>query len=213
MGDFERYTMFSRTLTVNTYPTTSPMRTSADRRSLWLTLALGAILIACGEPTFAQSGGAPKFREYEIKAAFLFNFMQFVEWPVGASTNADAPFVVGVLGDDPFGMMLDEVIKGETIRGRPMVITRKRRIDDLKDCHLIFVCSSERGKIRDILEALRGHFALTVSDADQFCAQGGMIGLISEGGRVHFEINQKAAEQCDLKISSKLLRLSRPAVN
>ena len=165
------------------------------------------MLIAGGGPALAQSGGAPKFREYEVKAPLLLNFMQFVEWPAGASTNAQAPLLIGVLGEDPFGSILEETIKGETIRGRLLAIKRARQIADLTDCHLIFVCRSEETHLREILAALRDCSALTVSDIAPFCRHGGMIGLINEGGRIRFQINQEAAEQSQLKISSKLLRL------
>ena len=155
----------------------------------------------------AQTGSAPKFSEYEVKAAFLFNFMQFVEWPAGASTNGEAPFWIGVLGEDPFGKKLEDAIEGETLHGRPLALKRARRIEDLKGCHLLFVCRSEKAQLGEILGALRGTSTLTVSDIEQFCRNGGMIGLINERGRIRFEINREAAEQCQLKISSKLLRL------
>jgi hypothetical protein len=166
-------------------------------------------LIFGGGFAWAQNGSAPKFSEYEIKAAFLFNFMQFVEWPADASTNAEAPLLIGVLGEDPFGSMLEKTIQGETLHGRPLAIKRTQQITDLKDCHLIFICRNEKAHLTEILGALRGCPALTVSDVEPFCRHGGMIGLINEGGRIRFEINQAAAEQCKLKISSKLLRLGR----
>lgn len=200
------------------HPGRPPLKTHSARcfgkpcagpRPLGLACALTVFFMACGAPALAQSGGAPKFHEYEVKAAFLFNFMQFVEWPANAATNAKSPLWIGVLGEDPFGNALAEAIEGETILGRPLALKRGRQIADLKDCHLIFVCRSERVRLGEILAALRGHSALTVSDTDQFCEHGGMIGLINEGGRIRFDINLEAAEQCNLKISSKLLRLGR----
>lgn len=159
-------------------------------------------------PVAAQSS-ATKFSEYEIKAVFLFNFMQFVEWPAAVSTSAAAPFVIGVLGDDPFGTTLDATIRGETIRDRPLTVRRGRDVADLKDCHLIFICRDQADKLGDILGSLHGSAALTVSDIESFCRHGGMIGLLTEGKRIQFEINQKEAEKSKLKISSKLLRLGR----
>ena len=194
---------------MNTHTTTCLERTGAGRRGRGLACALSALLIAGGGPALAQGGSAPKFSEYEVKAAYLFSFMQFVEWPASASTNADAPILIGVLGEDPFGSSLDETIKGETIDGRPLAIKRKRQIADLKDCHLVFVSRSEKARLREILGALQGCSALTVSDVEQFCRNGGMIGLINERGRIRFEINQQAAERSNLKISSELLRLGR----
>ena len=198
-------------LPVNTHTTTCRDRSSASRRLGGLACALSVLLSTGGGFALAQSGSAPKFSEYEVKAAFLFNFMQFVEWPAGASTNAKAPFMIGVLGEDPFGAMLEKTVKSETLRGRPLAIRRTQRIANLKDCHVVFVCRSEKARIGEILDALHGSSVLTVSDIEHFCRNGGMIGLFNEGGKIRFEINQEAAEQCQLKISSKLLRLGRQA--
>ena len=174
-----------------------------------LACAVGALLMLGGGFALAQSGGTPKFNEYEVKAAFLFNFIHFVEWPDSISTNAEAPLLIGVLGDDPFGSTLEKTITGETFRGRPLIIKRGRKVTDMKDCQLVFVCRSEKSQLIEILGSLRTCSALTVSDTEQFCRNGGMIGLVNEGGKIRFDINKEAAEQCKLKISSKLLRLGR----
>ena len=97
----------------------------------------------------------------------------------------------------------------ETIQGRPLTIRRVRQVAEVKDCQLVFICRSEKARLKDILATLHGACTLTVSDTDQFCHHGGMIGLVNEGGRIRFEINQAAAEQSNVKISSKLLRLAR----
>ncbi len=194
---------------MNTLPTVCLKNTGAGWRGRGIACALGVLLIAGGAVAVAHNGGAAKYGEYEVKAAFLFNFMQFVEWPAGASPPAGTPLVIGVLGEDPFGLMLEHTIEGETLHGRPLAIRRARRLADLRDCHLVFVCRSEKPNLREIVGALRGHPALTVSDVEQFCRHGGMIGLITEGSRICFEINQAAAEQAGLRISSKLLRLGR----
>lgn len=191
---------------MNTRTTTCLEKPGTGRRRA-LACVLSALLIVNEGLALAQSGSTPKFREYEVKAAFLFNFMQFVEWPNGFSTNAGSPLLIGVLGEDPFGPILEKTIKGETLQGRPLAIKRTQRIADLKDCHLVFVCRSEAAHLTEILDAMRAYSVLTVSDVDQFCRHGGMIGLINEGGRVRFEINQDVAEQGRLRISAKLLRL------
>ena len=177
----------------------------ATRRH-WLVGLATLALLCCRVSGWAQ---APKFSEYEVKAAFLLNFLQFIEWPA-VSTNAPTPLVIGVLGENPFGSALDETIKDETVQGRPLKIKRARQASDLRDCQLIFVCRSEKNHLKDILATLNGGGALTVSDIDQFCQHGGMIGLVNEGGRIRFEINQESAAQSNVKISSKLLRLARP---
>ena len=186
----------------------------AGRRAWGVAFALSAlsVLLVAGEGAVsAQQVSARKFTEYQIKAAFVFNFMQFVEWPAGPSSDARTPLLIGVLGDDPFGAALEETIRGETVHGRPLTVRRKRDAAELKDCQLVFVCRSEKAQVREILGALRGGSILTVSDMEHFCRSGGMIGLVNEGGKVRFEINQAAAEQDNLKVSSKLLRLGRPA--
>lgn len=175
----------------------------------WLAGMLALALLAGSGLGLAQSGSPVRFSEYDVKAAFLLNFLQFVEWPAAGTTNASTPMVIGVLGDYPFGTALDETIKGETVQGRPLTIRRARQVTELKECQLVFVCRSEKPRIREILAALRGGCALTVSDVEQFCQHGGIIGLVNEGGRIRFEINQAAAEQSNIKISSKLLRLAR----
>ena len=177
----------------------------------WLAGGVSLALIGSGGLRLAQSQGTPKFSEHEVKAAFLFNFMQFVEWPASVTTNVSTPLVIGVLGDNPFGTVLDETIKGETVRGQPLQIKRSHRVDDLKDCQIVFICHSEKAHLKEILNALRGCGILTVSDIEQFCQHGGMIELLNEGGKIRFAINQEAAEQDKVKISSKLLRLARLA--
>ncbi len=178
-------------------------------RRRWLAGLLGLTLLVGTGPGLAQGGSAPKFSEYEVKAAFLLNFLQFVEWPAAATTNDGTPLTICVLGDYPFGAALDETIKGETIQGRPLTIRRVHQVAEVKSCALVFICRSEKPRLKDTIQALRGCGALTVSDVDQFCQCGGMIGLVNEGGRIRFEINQEAADQGNVKISSKLLRLAR----
>ena len=170
-------------------------------------LLLGGLAVAGRAAETA--GTASRVREYKIKAAFLLNFMQFVEWPAPVATNSETALVLGICGEDPFGATLDDTVKGETVRGHPLVIKRARRAADLTECHLVFVCQSEKDRLKEILQASREGSALMVSDIEQFCPQGGMIGLVTETGRIKFEINQAAAEQKGLKISSKLLRLGR----
>ena len=176
----------------------------------WRAGLVSLALLAGGGLGLAQSGTAPKFSEYEVKAAFLLNFLQFVETPASVATNTGMPVVIGVLGDYPFGTALDDTIKDENVQGHPLKIRRARQVAEVKDCQLVFICRSEKARVKEILNALHGSCALTVSDVEQFCQYGGMIGLISAGGRIRFEINQEAAEQSNVKISSKLLRLARP---
>jgi hypothetical protein len=148
------------------------------------------------------------FDEREIKATFLFNFAQFVEWPAGSFADPQAPFVIGILGDDPFGSRLDDVIRGEAIKNRPLVVTRFHSGDDIGACHILFVSSSERSQYAGIFQALRGRAILTVGDTDGFATSGGMIRFITESSHVRLRINLGAAQRAGLTISSQILRVA-----
>ncbi len=148
-------------------------------------------------------------KEYQLKAAFLFNFAQFVKWPSGAFAGADVPFDIGILGDDPFGSALEETIQGETIENHKLRVIRGRTLDDLKDCQLIFICKSEEGHLPQILSQLDSKPVLTVSEVDDFAKNGGDIDFYLAGGKVRFEINPQSAQRCGLKISSQLLNLGK----
>lgn len=146
--------------------------------------------------------------EYQLKAAFLFNFVKFTEWPPAAFSNATAPLVIGVLGDDPFGRTLDDLVNGEIINGRAIEIKRFPGGDDPNACHVLFISRSEKDRLSRLLEELKQKPVLTVSDLDQFCQQGGMINLaLSAGNTVKPEINPDAARSAGVQISSKLLNL------
>ena len=165
---------------------------------------LGAVLLVSRGPSLgAQAARAP---EYQVKAVFLFNFAQFVDWPASAFPDSTAPLVIGVLGDDPFGPYLDETVRGETVRGRPLAIRRYQTIDDVKTCHILFVSPSEEDRLEDILASLKHRAILTVSDGAGFAERGGMIRLVSERNKIRMRINVAAAEGVQLTISSKLLR-------
>ena len=153
------------------------------------------------------SGQAPK--EYQIKAVFLFNFIQFVEWPAAVFPTPETPIRIGVFGDDPFGGALETAVEGERVRGRPVVIIRAERLHDLLSCHAIFVCPSERAQVGPILNVLNGRPILTVGDSPDFARRGGVISFYLEGQKVRFEINRAAAGANGLKLSSQLLSLAR----
>lgn len=149
---------------------------------------------------------AAALSEYQIKAVFLYNFAQFVDWPPRAFSSEQAPVVIGVLGEDPFGASLDEAVRGETVNGRPLVVQRFRRVEDVDGCHVLFVSRSESGQLGHILASLRGRSILTVSDAEGFTEMAGMIRFVTENNKIRLRINVDAARAADLTISSKLLR-------
>ena len=148
-------------------------------------------------------------REYDVKAVFLYNFASFVEWPETAFKEEGAPFVIGVLGGDPFGQALDEVIKGERAKGRALLIKRLASVDDVPGCQILFIGASEASRLAQILRQCRGKPVLTVADAPDFAEKGGMIGFRTEGGRLRLEINLPQLRESRLTVSSKLLRVAR----
>jgi len=144
--------------------------------------------------------------EYQIKAVFLFNFAQFIDWPARAFPDATTPLVIGILGEDPFGAYLDETVRNEKVNNRPLVIQRYRRVDEIKICHILFISRSEQNQLEQILAELKGRNTLTVGDYEGFALHGGMIRFITEKNRIRLRINLEAAKAANLTISSKLLR-------
>lgn len=147
--------------------------------------------------------------EYELKAVFLFNFSQFVDWPQSAFANVQAPLVIGVLGEDPFGAALDEVIAGETVQGRPISVRRFARAEEIDVCHILFINGSARARLVRVLDELRTRPILTVSDAPEFARAGGIIQFLTIDNKVRLQINLDAAKLAQLNISSKLLHPAR----
>ena len=143
-----------------------------------------------------------------MKAVFLFNFAQFVEWQPDAFPNPTAPLVIGILGTDPFGNYIDEAVNGEKVNDRAIVIRRFSSVADVGTCQILFISGSEQADLPQILAALKGRSILTVSDMDQFSHDGGMIRFVMEKNKVRLRINNEAARSAGLRISSKLLRPS-----
>jgi hypothetical protein len=144
--------------------------------------------------------------EYQVKAVFLFNFAQFVEWPPQSYEDPAAPFVIGVLGTDPFGSALEGAVRGETLNGRSFVIERYRSVTEIRHCQILFISRSEAAHIAEIGAALAGHSILTVSDIEDPAQRGVMIRFVAENNRIRLRINADAAKAAGLSISSKLLR-------
>lgn len=162
-------------------------------------LALGAL---------ESRAAMPAAKEYEVKAAFLFNFAQYVEWPQEMFPTQTAPIIIGILGDDLFGGELERIVRDETVRGRPIAIHRSRQVENLKHCHLLFISKSERARLAHIFASLAGRRCLTVGETDRFAHTGGIINFRLQSANVRFEINPEAARRSGLTISSKLLRLA-----
>ncbi|MBI5099240.1 MAG: YfiR family protein [Nitrospirae bacterium] len=154
---------------------------------------------------FSQSYG---YEGYKVKAAFLYNFTKFVEWPADAFRDVGDPVTLCILGSDPFGDALDS-IKDKTVGGRKFAVRKSLNPESLKGCHIIFVSESEREKLPAILNAVKNKHALTVGDMPGFAESGGIINLFMFENKVRFEINVDAAQHEGLAISSQLLKLAR----
>jgi hypothetical protein len=164
---------------------------------------LFGLLLLAGPDMSAQT--APS-KEYQVKAVFLFNFAQFVEWPPAAFGDGNSPLVIGVLGDNPFGTYLDETVRDEKVGNRPLEVRRYQRVDEIKTCHVLFVGVSEANRLELILASLKDRSILIVGDSNDFVQRGGMIQLASSQSRIRLRINEGAAKTANLTISSKLLR-------
>lgn len=179
-------------------------RTRVGRRPFLRWAVLG--LLPVGLATVPLRGEA--FKEYDLKAAFLYHLTQFVEWPAGAFAAADSPLVIGVLGQDPFGGVLDEMVRNEVVKNRRLTVQRFRRQDEIPPCHVLFIASSEEARLEEIFARIRGRPILTVGDTEGFARRGGMVRFMTEKGKIRMRINLDSARASNLVISSKLLRAS-----
>jgi hypothetical protein len=173
------------------------------RRAL-VASAIGALLLIAGARLGAQ---AAKPLDYEVKAAYLFNFSRFITWPPPTSAQGEV-FNVCVLGRDPFGSALRHTLAGESVDGRTVVARTIKKVEDALACRILFVSGSEDSHVPAILQGLGEASILTVSDVPGFTARGGMIQFVYEGRNVRFEVNLTAAERARLALSADLLRVA-----
>lgn len=189
---------------------------SAQRRStpagrpkfacgLDLVLCLVLALVFIPETAHAQESAG----EYELKAAMLYNLTRFVEWPAAAYADTQSPTFLCILGRDPFGESLTSIASSQSAGGRAVQVRRISGSKEVRGCHVVYISSSERKSVAQILALLKGTSILTVGEMAQFAARGGMIQFSLEEKQVRFEVNLEAASESDLKISSRLLVLAR----
>ena len=155
-------------------------------------------------PARAQSEQA---REYQIKAAFIYNFFKFVDWPEAPLSETPGTISICILGRDPFGGIFAP-IEGRSVKNKKLAIKRVSSPGEIGSCQILFICSSEQERLGPILAATCGKSILTVSDIKDFARRGGMVGFSSGKNTVHFAINFKASERSGLKMSSKLLEMA-----
>lgn len=170
---------------------------------------LATCLLCALLPTFlnARGPGSPEDKptRYEVEAAYLFNFGRFVDWP---SAHPGAPFLICVLGDDPFGPILDRTVAGESLDSRSVQDKRIAHPQDATGCSILYISSSESTRLSKILLAIQEAPVLTVSDIPDFVQQGGMIQFVLREGRVRFAVNLTPTQRNGLLLSSELLKVA-----
>jgi len=173
------------------------------------------LLSACAAP-MAHAQNASASSEYLVKAGFIYNFANLVQWPANAFSDPDSPIGIAILGEDHFGTTLDRVLQGKKVNGRSFAVKRWKSVADLvkspaelKDCQILFVSSSEIAHLNEAIQIVKGVPVLTIGETPGFANRGGIINLVLEDNKVRFEVNVDAAKQVDLNISSRLLALAR----
>jgi hypothetical protein len=183
-------------------------RASLSFRRRHATLALCALLfgfiISFGFNGLAEDQST----EYQIKAAFLFNFAKFVDWPPDAFPETNSPIVIGVLGKNVFGKDLENTIRDKTVNNHPFAFVAVTSAKEAVRCHILFISPSEKDNLKKIVDSLHNASVLTVSETDEFIKAGGMVNFVIQDDKVRFQISDDAAKKAGLRISSKLLSLA-----
>ena len=168
-------------------------------------------VLAIGLQLLALSGMAQEYGEYEVKAAYLYNFARFAKWPTMVFPEDSSLLVLCIIGKNPFGGALDalagKAVDTHAIRIQHM--TGLPGVAALRGCHLLFISRSEQGRLPQLLATLEGLPVLSVSDIDSFAQVGGMIGLVERDRRIHFDINLAVVQRSGIRLSSQLLKLAR----
>lgn len=178
-----------------------------NARRLWCLAFLITALVGLASNARAQQQPS----EYELKAAFIFNFAKFVEWPPEAFADTNSPIVIGILGKNVFDDTLEKIINNRKVNNRGFEFRHFDSASETTNCQILFISSSEKNDFAKIISSLHDASILTVSEADGFLKAGGMINFLIEGKNIRFQISDDAAKRSRLKISSKLLSLAIPA--
>ncbi|MEJ7769027.1 MAG: YfiR family protein [Chitinophagaceae bacterium] len=176
--------------------------TCTPKSAVRLCLAFFLFLFVC-----QGSAQSIKMREYKVKAAFLYSFSKFVDWPLTSFENAESPFVIAILGDDPFGSFLERTVAGEKVKGHPIVIQRYKIMEDSNRCHILFINTKEVLPLKEKMNEILPN-TLTVSDNPEFNETGGMIRFMMKDHKIRLVINPTAIKAAELTISSKLLNVA-----
>jgi hypothetical protein len=185
------------------------MVAGAPLRLVTLVLSLGIAGLVAAGPALGAEPSAGALSDYQVKAAYLYYFTTFVDWPPESFAQTGNELIIGVLGDDPFGGILDDTLRGKSVNNRRLVVRRFASARDARDSHILFICASEQDRVPSILKALEGTAVLTVGDVDGFATRGGQIAFHTVDKKVRFDINVAAVERARIKISAQLMKLGR----
>ena len=189
----------------------SPSALSRRSHTIAVAIVLHALSLLWAAPSHAgaaDAAAAAPARECEIKAAFLYNFTKFVDWPARTFANADAPLVIGVFGDSPCAQALERLVKDRKVNGRTIVVRRIASAEEAKVTQMLFVGSAQEAQFAALEPAIESLPVLTVGESPRFATQGGAIDFVPQGDKIRFEINIDAAEHAGLKISAQLQKLA-----
>jgi hypothetical protein len=190
-----------------------PSLRAAHHRGQFCVLALAALAAllspAAVIPSWAQASPP---EEYQIKAAFLFHFAQFVEWPAGAFKDGNSALTYCTVGGDPFRGALDDSLRAKVIGERGMRVEHLKQLDAVHDCQILFIGAAQSKNAASILASVKGDPVLTVGETPHFAEDGGMIGFCREGNKIRFEINAGAVSAAKLKMSARLLTLAKTVI-
>jgi hypothetical protein len=183
---------------------TAPWASPGIRRAFAAGVLFLGICLGFAAPTSAQTA-----EESQVKAAYLYNFAKFVEWPAGAFRDPDGPAVICTVGDERTSDVLERAVSGKKVNGRPVEARRPHSSEEFKSCHVLFIGFSDKERIAEMLNGLRGSRVLTVGQSGQFIPLGGMINLALKNAQIELEIDPEASNAVGLKISSRLLIVAR----
>ncbi|HTD67267.1 MAG TPA: YfiR family protein [Candidatus Limnocylindria bacterium] len=181
------------------------LRWPADR-GLMLLIGLAMLMLAAGRMIGAEVAVA---KEHELKAAFLYNFTKFVEWPTNSFADTNTPLVIAVAGPSPCAAALEPLARDRKVNGRSFIIKTVKKPEEAAGAHLLFVPASENARLKDWLAWSAGQSVLTVGESEEFAQQGGMIVFLVEGEKIRFEINMAQADAARLKVSAQLQKLAK----
>jgi len=181
---------------------TAPRPSRARRVLLGL-----ALFLLHGEPPRAQ-----RVDEEQVKAAYVYNFAKFTEWPANAFMSANDPIRVCVLDDQPFHSQLMQIIRDKRIGDRVVLAVSVQNPEKARNCHILFINSTHNVEAARLFESLRGSSVLTVGETESFVDRGGTISFVTQDGQVHFQVNHRAATESGIRLSSRLLSVARKVI-